>query len=680
MKMLSRIGLLALLALGRAAAEVTTVAPDDSPPAVPGHSSHGAAYDEGPRQSAYLMPGMPEIHFPVTTTNELAQQFFTQGVGQLHGFWYFEAERSFRQAAVHDPNCAMAYWGLTMANQGNTNRAVPMIRDATRLRAGASHREQLWIDDLADFRQTTPAGAKRNEKERNQEHIRALENIVFEFPEDIEAKAFLAFTIWSAAGKGLPISSAQGVESLLKEVFAAQPMHPAHHYRIHLWDGEKDPTAVRALPSAARCGQTSPGIAHLWHMPGHTFNKLKRYDDMAWQQEASQRTDHAQMIRDRVLPDQIHNYAHNAEWLIQTLNYIGRVRDALTLAKNLIELPQHPHFNAPGLTNGGTPYREGDGGSASHGRRRLMETLLRYELWDEAIALADTFYLEPTDRGLEQARRARLLGVAQFARGRTNEAHTQLAAIETAVNRLLDRVESAFEKERRFSSDLAHELRTPIAELRTACEIGGRWPDDVEQTREFFQDTGMIAIQLEKIVATMLALSRCEDGAATVQMRRICLQTLVRECWRQCAPAAEAKRLQFDDRLTPELSVECDEDKLGIIARNLVENAVAHSEPGTVVECSGGESPGGMELRLVNTAKDLERADLDHVFDRFWRKDAARSDRSHSGLGLSIARALCELLGLRLTVELREGRLFEARLVFPAPPPPKEFSVVLSKS
>lgn len=71
-----------------------------------------------------------------------------------------------------------------------------------------------------------------------------------------------------------------------------------------------------------------------------------------------------------------------------------------------------------------------------------------------------------------------------------------------------------------------------------------------------------------------------------------------------------------------------------------------------------------MELRLVNIAKDLERADLAHVFDRFWRKDAARSDRSHVGLGLSIARELCELLGIRLSVDLREGRRFEARIVF----------------
>lgn len=245
------------------------------------------------------------------------------------------------------------------------------------------------------------------------------------------------------------------------------------------------------------------------------------------------------------------------------------------------------------------------------------------------------------------------------------EPPVELAAIETAVNRLLDRIERAFEKERRFSSDLAHELRTPIAELRTACEVGERWPDDIEETRQFFHDTGTIAQQLEKIVATMLALSRCENGTAPMQTQRIGLRALVRECWHHAAAGEEAKTLRFDESIAPELTLECDQDKLEIILRNLMDNAVAHSERGTAVECAATTTPDGVEVRLTNIAKDLSRADLEHVFDRFWRKDAARTDRTHSGLGLSIARGLCELLGLRLSVDLREDRRFEARIVFP---------------
>ena len=67
--------------------------------------------------------------------------------------------------------------------------------------------------------------------------------------------------------------------------------------------------------AAARLGQTAPGIAHMWHMPGHIYSKAKRYQDAIWHQQASARVDHAHMMKHFLLPDQIHNYAHNNEWL-----------------------------------------------------------------------------------------------------------------------------------------------------------------------------------------------------------------------------------------------------------------------------------------------------------------------------------------------------------------------------
>ncbi len=108
-------------------------------------------------------------------------------------------------------------------------------------------------------------------------------------------------------------------------------------------------------------------------MPGHTYSKLHRYQDAVWQQEASARVDHAHMMRDRVMPDQIHNFAHNNEWLIRNLVKIGRVDDAIHLAKNMLELPRHPKFNT--LKKGSTKF----------GRERLLLVLSAYRLWDLMI-------------------------------------------------------------------------------------------------------------------------------------------------------------------------------------------------------------------------------------------------------------------------------------------------------
>ena len=88
---------------------------------LPGHSSHGEAFNEGPRQAAKLIAGTGKVSFIITTKNKEAQAFFNQGIGQMHGFWYFEAERSFRQVSTLDKECAMAFWGMAMANFPATN-------------------------------------------------------------------------------------------------------------------------------------------------------------------------------------------------------------------------------------------------------------------------------------------------------------------------------------------------------------------------------------------------------------------------------------------------------------------------------------------------------------------------------------------------------------------------------
>lgn len=383
---------------------------------LPGHSLHGESFSEGPRQAAVLMPGMPAIKFPVSTRNTEAQKFFEQGIGQLHGFWYFECERSFRQAAALDPECAMFYWGMAMANVNNDKRAKEFLKKAVERKSKATGKEQLWIASLENYYRDD----KRDRTQRQLDFIRDLEAIVQGHPDDIEAKAFLVWKIWHARDKA-PISSHQAVDALLDQIFAAQPMHPAHHYRIHLWDNAKP---VRALGSAAKCGQTSPGIAHMWHMPGHTYSKLRRFDDAVWQQEASTRVDHAYMIKDLVLPDQIHNYAHNEEWLVRNFNELGRARDATGLARSLIEIPRHPAFNT----------LDKAASSASYGRTRLIETLLKWELWEQLVSLAANPYLASVAQSGHETARLRALGIAHFHLNQSKELAATVAKLE-ALNR-----------------------------------------------------------------------------------------------------------------------------------------------------------------------------------------------------------------------------------------------------
>jgi peroxiredoxin len=399
-----------------------TPSTSETNPALPaaGHSVHGEAFNDGPRQKAYLMAGQGQVEFPVSTTKAEAQAFINQGVAQLHSFYYFEAERSFRQAAMIDPDCAMAYWGLAMANVNNQRRAKGFLQEAKKRSKNMSPRERLYLDALSDFYKDGSSA-----KTRRQDWLLGLESIVHDFPNDTNARTWLAMVTWQNSTTD-GIGSRKAVETLIESVERIEPMHPGlHHYRIHLWDGSK---AIRAEKSAALYAKTAPGIAHAWHMPGHTYTSLKRYTDAAYQQEGSARVDHAYMLRDRVMPFEIHNYAHNNQWLVTSLSHVGRVHDAIAVARNLVEQPRDPQKN--GKNDGGSPQR--------NGRIRWVEVLVRYELWDDLIAATSSGALDWSDIALEKKERAYSLGLAYAAKGddtKLAEQITILKALEAEQTR-----------------------------------------------------------------------------------------------------------------------------------------------------------------------------------------------------------------------------------------------------
>ena len=424
--------------------------PDEKPDTVEGHSNHGSAFNEGPRQAAYLMGETGDISFEFTTKSEDAKAFFLQAMGQLHGFWYFEAERSFRQVAFLDADCAMAYWGMAVANRDNEARARGFMRKALNRLEGVTPREKAYIEAfaanlgiptdaeaLAKIENMKEYKPKRSEKDRRGDYVKKLEELVLEYPEDIEAKALLVVQLWLNVRKGHPMNSTLAADALAQQVLAANANHPIHHYRIHLWDRRRAKTATE---SAAACGFAAPSIAHMWHMPGHIYDKLQRFSDAAWHQEASARVDHAHMMRDRVLPDQIHNFAHNNEWLTRNLMALGRVHEAIDLAQNMTELPRHPKWNT--LKKG----------SAKYGRHRLYSIITSFELWERALEL-DGSYLTLTDVDGEKLRHHRLMARAKFATSDIAGGDAIISEIETLKAAITKKADEEHEKKMKEEKD-----------------------------------------------------------------------------------------------------------------------------------------------------------------------------------------------------------------------------------
>ena len=406
-----------------------------------GHSVHGEVFNEGPRQAAWLMNGCGVVKFPVTTSNAEARNFIEQGVAQLHGFWYFESERSFRQAAMLDPDCATAYWGMAMSNRSNDKRAKGFIAEAVKRKDKVEKREQMLIETFDRFI-NAKADNDEQKKERADKYVGDLEEILIAFPDDIETKAFLCEYFWSGKRDGLHMASHLSIDAMIQQVLDIEPLHPVHHYRIHLWDSKKPELALK---SAAIAGLAAPSIAHMWHMPGHIYSKLHRYHDAVYQQEASARVDHFHMMRDRVLPDQIHNFAHNNEWCIRNMISIGRAHNAEALARNMLSLPRHPKYNSLEKS-----------GSFKYGRDRLINVLRSFEMYETLAALNGTTWLEDTGDADADLSRDRAVGSALTATGDDTSA---------AVYR--DRLQKLLEEEKQKQATAVTQAETKAREAKS---------------------------------------------------------------------------------------------------------------------------------------------------------------------------------------------------------------------
>ncbi len=429
---------------------------------LPGHSSHGESFSEGPRRRIPLTPGCGDVSFPVTTANPEAQQWFNQGVAQLHGFWYWEAERSFRTVLALDPDCVMAHWGMAMANIENEERARKLIARAEGPAfEKLTPREKAWIETAKKF-----YAEKKDDNARKaaaNELVKGMERIAMDYPEDIEARAFVVCMVWRNQYRyQVPNPSLLATEALAQQVLAKNPKHPVHHYLIHQWNNQRD---KQALLSAAMCGPSAPGCAHMWHMPGHIYSELQRWHDAIWQQEAAARVDHAQMIRSRIFPDQIHNFAHNSEWMVRNLNYTGQVATALTVSKNLIAMPRIPRSKHV-KDNPDQKWEKG-GTTWSYGRQRLDETLLRWELWDEVLKLEGTPFLETGSEFEDQWKREHLVALAHYGKGEAEAGRAGLAKIEAMeAAQQKERTEAAAkaESEARSKNKNADEINKAMAD------------------------------------------------------------------------------------------------------------------------------------------------------------------------------------------------------------------------
>ncbi len=231
----------------------------------------------------------------------------------------------------------------------------------------------------------------------------------------------------------------------------------------------------------------------------------------------------------------------------------------------------------------------------------------------------------------------------------------ELEPIVSQLNHLLDRMHSAMERERRFSSHAAHELLTPIAEMRALGDVELA----INPDSPLAKDAVAIAKQMEELVSTLLQLARSQGGAPLPQDDEVGFTDLLEEIWSPFREAANQRALDCQLAWKTPLRIRTNRAALRTIIENLLKNAVAYTpRQGTICSKLTGTAD-GWKLVVTNTDTTLTEADLEHLFDPLWRKDTARTSSHHSGLGLPLAKSLSEQLNLSLKANVSRENGFE---------------------
>ena len=265
------------------------------------------------------------------------------------------------------------------------------------------------------------------------------------------------------------------------------------------------------------------------------------------------------------------------------------------------------------------------------------------------------------------AERARKIGVSDLnARLPVANPRDELGRLAETFNDLLNRLEVSLVQQRQFMADASHELRTPVTTSRTAATVALQQSHrDEAEYRETLTIIEQQTTRLSRIVEDMFTLARADAGSYPFRRTLMYLDETVDDAVRAARVLADTKQVTIELAAIQSASFSGDEELLGRLIGNLLDNAIRHARPGSVVNVSLGHEPDRYVLSVTNAGEGIAPEIQPHIFERFFRSDVARtSSDGGAGLGLALARWIARAHGGDVTLvrSSQESTTFAATL------------------
>jgi signal transduction histidine kinase len=266
-----------------------------------------------------------------------------------------------------------------------------------------------------------------------------------------------------------------------------------------------------------------------------------------------------------------------------------------------------------------------------------------------AARRAATVALEPLERLASLAERIEAHDLSSRLRA---DGTDELGRLCASFDRMLDRLEAAFSRERRFVADASHEFRAPLAVVRAETELALRRDRTLSEYNDALQSIACETLRLEEIVDELLAAARSEIDSRTRES--LCASDLLREVAARVEPAATMRevRLRMAGGEAQEALANRATLERALLA--IVHNAIGFANTGGVVDLRVDRDGDAVRIEISDDGPGFSGDALEHATERFWRGDAGRP-RGGTGLGLAIARTMVEANGGRLLLSNRTG-------------------------
>ena len=241
----------------------------------------------------------------------------------------------------------------------------------------------------------------------------------------------------------------------------------------------------------------------------------------------------------------------------------------------------------------------------------------------------------------------------------------ELYVLSENINNLLNRIESAIDREKQFTSDASHELRTPLAVIKGTMEVLIRKPRNQQEYEEKIQFCISEVDRLNHMVDQLLLLARFENQKQNVKQETIYLNALILDNLTRFSEKTENKKIKIVADFTEDFYVQSDNYLISIIFSNLISNAIKYSNDNGKIELKLEKTSTDLIFTIADNGVGISEQDLNKIFNSFYRSDVTNHpDIKGTGLGLSIVKRLCDLLKIKISVESKINEKTKFTLIF----------------